>query len=173
MTNEFDNTPRVLFVDGLRELARLFETKPEIPLPSWQQDITLFVRDESAKEDLAAVARAIGSADKSYSDDLFELQKSFGGLLRLRVCAYRQQVCERVVIGTKIEPAHEIPAQEAKTVAAREVEVVEWRCTPLLSGGRADVEMPASQLELVSSSSSSQAALGAGDDFLDDSEIPF
>lgn len=155
-----DLTQRREFVEGLRDLASLFDTHEELQLPTWKQDINVFLHGD-VKQLMAAAAKALGCVDKSYGDELFELQRGFGALLQLRIIANRDEVCERVVIATKVEPAHIIPAQEEKFVPEREVEIVEWRCTPLLSGGHADVEVP-QEKQLV----------GSGQLLLED-DIPF
>jgi hypothetical protein len=146
---DLDITPRKEFVEGLRELARIFETT-ELQLPRWAQDITVFLYSNNVKQEMARSAHFIGRADKDYSDEVFQLTKKLGNLLTLRIMANREEVCERVVVGKKFEPEHVIPAKEEQFVPAREIEVVEWRCTPLLRSP-ASVEVPEPQLILPSS----------------------
>lgn len=118
------------FIQALRDLADFFEQHPDVPAPRWQQSISLFASYANPKADMAAVARAMGSAAKNYSDELVTLRKPFGEWLELTMHANRDEVCERVVVGTKIipaEPKRIIPAQPARTE-----DIVEWHCTPLL-----------------------------------------
>ena len=60
------------------------------------------------------------------------LSRSVGPIL-LELHGDREQVCERVVVGTKIEPEHSVPAAPEQVVPARTIELVEWRCGSLLS----------------------------------------
>lgn len=103
-------------IQGLRDMADFFDANPRIPPPRWQ---TLNVPCES-REDLAELAR-MTSWTKTYSEYYFALQKKFGGNLTLDVYVPREQVCRKVVTGTKV-----IPAVEAQP--EREVEVTEWVC---------------------------------------------
>jgi hypothetical protein len=113
-------------VKGLREVADFYEARPELELPS---DVRLQVFGAYAKEALQKVLRQVGGCEKDYSGGLLYVRKSFGKV-QLEFIASRDRVCERVAVGTKIEPAtkeYVIAAQPE-----REVEVVEWRCGPIL-----------------------------------------
>lgn len=131
---QLENRP--LLVDGLRKLADVFEQHPMLQVPTWKQDITVWVSNRDDDEDPDHVKntfkhflKVLGGTAKDTSDYTFELSWDFG-LIRLRLCTDRDNVCEKVVTGTKI-----LPATEAYTVEAqpeREEEVYEWRCTSLM-----------------------------------------
>ena len=123
MASEFDR--RAAYVSGLRELADFLEAHPELPKPSPCQ-INAFVTDKPA---LAMVARTPGVRwEKSISGNYFYLRVSFPGGHTYDVNVKRDQVCRKVVIGTRIEPAQ----------PEREVEEVQWVCDePLLAEGQA------------------------------------
>ena len=80
---------------------------------------------------IADLARRLGKSEKVYADNFFWLRHNFGSLVQLEVVSLRDVVCERVVTGTRVIPAqpeHTIPA-----IPEHEVEVVEWRCEPILA----------------------------------------
>jgi hypothetical protein len=135
---EISHLPKVReFISGLRELAAMYESHPELAVPDGKTfNLFCFAHSDreraEAKERVREVARAFGSAAKSYDDGYFNLKKQFSGGIVLEITTNRDAVCERVVVGTKIEPAREIPAQ---SIPEHEVEVVEWRCASILSEG--------------------------------------
>lgn len=151
-------TDRTAFAQGLRDLADALEAHPEIPLP--YQFLTARVhppRDldddrkrEYAKRRAAEIARAIpAKVDKQTFGSLFALTASFGPV-KLEVFFDREQVCERVVTGTRTvteeEPDPEEVEKLPKRTVTREVEDVEWRCPDSLLGsvnGDDDAELPA------------------------------
>lgn len=125
-----DTDERAEFARGLRELADFIEAHPDRPVPP---DIYAAVHISDTDE-LRAAVRAIGSADKEYSGDFFTAVRHFPGGIRYGVQAYREQVCERVVVGTETV---EVPDPEALAAVPRvtqEREIVEWRCEPVLAG---------------------------------------
>lgn len=110
------------FVQGLRELADFIDAHPDIPCP-YGEAHNAFVRD---KTQLGMIARAVGGRwDKNCTSQFFYIRREFAGGHSYEVNVSRDQVCRKVVTGTRIEPAQ----------PEREVEVVEWVCTePLLVG---------------------------------------
>lgn len=107
---------RAELIQGLRELATFLETHPEVPTPVYTA-LNVFVK---TREDLSAVAR-VGSWQKKSNDQFFWLSRAFAGdpqfpALTLDINVDRQQVCRRVVTGTKVVPAE----------PERIVEEVEW-----------------------------------------------
>lgn len=109
------------YITGLRELADFIEAHPELPSP-WGGGHNAFVEN---KADLANIARAGARWDKGVSGDYFYLRKQFSGGTTYEINVSRDQVCRKVVTGTRIEPAK--PEQE--------VETYEWVCDePLLAG---------------------------------------
>jgi hypothetical protein len=123
-------------VKGLRDLADLIEEKGlELPIPSSYYPTTfgfhLYESDRiPPKENLKRVAKVLGKAEKKYVFDDFRLTKDFGKYVRLSFATARDQICQKVVTGTKLVPKREvieIPNQFETE------EIVEWVCDePLL-----------------------------------------
>lgn len=113
---------RRAYVQGLRELASFVEAHPEIPLP-YAGAHNAFVQDKS---DLAIVAKACGGKwAKNATTDYFYISKAFSGGHSYEVNVSRENVCRKVVTGTRI-----IPAQPE-----REEDEIQWVCDePLLAG---------------------------------------
>ncbi len=135
-------TPQVereQYITGLRALVRALEADETLPLPqseiSWPvqiyDDETYAADDAAVKVALAKIARLMdGPAIKNYDDDeFFRMRGSIGGL-QIRAWAMRDQVCRKVVKGTK-EVTAEV-ATQFETVT-KTVEDVEWVCEPLLA----------------------------------------
>src|SRR6266581_2702793 len=113
---------REQYITGLRTLAAALEADETLPLP--QSEISWPVQiydDETYAADDAAV--------KNYGDEYFRMRGSIGGL-QIRPWAMRDQVCTRVVKGTK-EVTAEVPV--TFTTVTTTVEDVEWVCEPLLA----------------------------------------
>jgi hypothetical protein len=86
---------------------------------------------EQKREKLQDLARRLGTAEKQYSGDFFWLKKQFGDTVHFKVTSERVTVCERIVTGLKTIPAAPeciLPASPERTE-----EIVEWRCSPILS----------------------------------------
>jgi len=105
-------------IQGFRDLISWYEAHPDVPLP--ELTITNY-----ATSDCEATARALGTFEKSYADDLFTLKKMFGPI-EAKFYFMRDQVCVRRVVGTRKVEARTI------TYPAREEEIVEWDCQPIL-----------------------------------------
>jgi hypothetical protein len=132
--------PRAEFAAGLRAFADLIDANPDLPLPV--QDKFEWTVWPSAvadvKAEIARIRRLLpGRFDKNdtsdyYNSKYFELRGQLRGL-PLVISTYREQVCERVVVGTravtKTVPAPDAPMVEVTVT----VEDVEWRCHPLLA----------------------------------------
>ena len=114
------------YADSLRGIADWYEKHPEIPLPS---DETMTNYSVSTKEHAEALVRGLGGCEKNYDEDSFSITKKFG-TVKLRFYFSRSEVCRRVVVGTKIEPARIVPE---RVIPAKEVDIVEWECMPVLS----------------------------------------
>lgn len=100
------------FIAGLRGLAAYIEERPDLPVPPFGETLHVFLRD---KDQLQQVARAMGHADKEFSEDWVYLIRRFGNV-EVRFTIERQKICKRTVIGTR-----EVPA--------RTEEIVEWECS--------------------------------------------
>ena len=121
--SEKDLTEHEKFALGLRQLANFYEAHPEIPLP--YQDLHSYSLD--TKDDAAMLAKALGTFEKKYSDDLLIVSKKFQSV-NLKFYLTRDSVCTARVVGKKIEPEVYIPSQH---IPAREVDVIEWDCHAL------------------------------------------
>lgn len=133
---------------GFRALADMLDANPDladvgycfsyifeavnIPVDSREQIATL----------ARAGMRAGAKVDKHQDDNYAGVNISFGSV-GLHVYADRDEVCERIVVGTK-EVTEEVPDPEAlaavpKVTVTKVVEEVEWRCGSLLSPTPAQV----------------------------------
>jgi hypothetical protein len=119
------DSTRAAYIRGLREVAAFLEAHPDLPTPSYGGSLNAFV---STRADLAAIARVRGVKwEKSADPNYFYLQVHFAAGFSYDVNVQRDQVCRRVVTGTRIEPAK--PAQV--------VEEFHWVCDePLLTEAR-------------------------------------
>ena len=81
---------------------------------------------------LADTARALGQCNKVYDDTNITVSRQFSEQVTLAVFAPRARICRRVVLGDRILPARILPATAEVRIPASRVEIVEWRCDPLL-----------------------------------------
>lgn len=128
--------PRGEYIAGLRMLADLLEQHPELKTP--HGDIDVIPRGpEQSREQLAAWARALpGKKDKHIGEKLANLEGRLRGV-KVTVICYRDEVCERVVTGTR-EVTEEVPDPAALAAVptvtkTKVVEDVEWVCRPMLA----------------------------------------
>lgn len=115
----FDATKHAAVIQGMIDLAHWYEAHPEVPLP----DLTV---NNYVVSDFEATARALGSFEKVYSDDLFTIKKMFGPI-KAQFFFMREQVCTKRVVGKRSVPAQTIE------IPARDEEIVEWDCEPVLA----------------------------------------
>lgn len=127
---------------GLRAVADLLEEVPAAATILAGTKLLVPVMHESDPVALlAAIARAGaaqgGKVSKSYETKYANVDVTFGPVV-LQAYADREQVCERVVVGTETVTKK---VKDPKALAAvpeievtEEVEQVEWRCRPLLAG---------------------------------------
>lgn len=135
-------------IAGLRKMADWLENTPvEMPVPASlvgsvytgaMHDSRGIRHMMDSTIGMALIANAAGDVDKEVNSQLFKLVKDFGGGVKVEWVAYREAVCERVVVGTKIVPAE--PERVVAAVPERTEEVVEWKCPSLLKAA-ASVEM--------------------------------
>lgn len=118
-------------VAGLRACADWMEANPALPLP---YDPKLQIMSVDTKAEVAALARQMGRCEKTANESMFKVVKWFGPF-RVEGVVYREQICERIVVGTQTVVVPEVKAQPAR-VEVREV--VEWKCGSLMSS----VELP-------------------------------
>lgn len=119
-------TIRANRIQGIRELVDLLEAQPEIPMPvgfAWSNAYT-FEDSLPAKE----MARLMKPVNKRVTASFYQLEKKFTGGVTFKVNYDRENVCERVVTGTR-----EVPA-ETIHVKAHTEEIIEWICPDSLLG---------------------------------------
>ncbi len=110
------------YANALRRIADFVEVHPKISIPDTTNiDIYQWIE---GKEFLTEIARIFGTCKKDYGTTYSTVKKDFGGIF-LSATTYKEQVCERVVIGKKIVPEIIIPAS---LIPEHEEEIVEWKC---------------------------------------------
>ncbi|MFD9950856.1 hypothetical protein ACFWYW_19740 [Nonomuraea sp. NPDC059023] len=138
---------RAAYTAGLRALADILDANPDLPLPYAGTDSTLnwIELGDEARRGAAVFARLMpGAVEKSVSETAgqFYLEFTLHGL-NLRWIATREEMCERVVVGTHEveveEPDPDALALVPKIKRTEIVEDVEWQCRPVLAGERAEV----------------------------------
>lgn len=145
---------RATYIAGLRAVADLLESTPQLPLPSvaefdWSAGAeVIYGRAQDEREGMARLARLIpGTLAKNdpaaghYDERYFELAGNVGGM-PVRVWATRETVCERVVVGTKPVTRLVPPPGTRLVEVTEDVEVVEWQCRSLLAQTPATAEPP-------------------------------
>jgi hypothetical protein len=144
-----DVEARADFVQGLRDLADLYEEKKALPLPAYPIQVTLNgtvkenkegvyewnqeVDAEATKKNMKRIIRAMGRGkkEKQYTDWSFSCVKKFGDLIVLKAETKRDAVCRKVFTGNKIKHA---ASTQTYTTPERIEDEYEWVCDdPLLA----------------------------------------
>lgn len=120
------------WIDSAREMLDFLEARPTL-IPRWGGLIVY--PETSGAQELGLKARALGSSEKYASDSLIGAFRSFGCHV-VKVMDYRENVCERVQVGTKTEEVTvNEPPEDAEVidvrqtfVIRREVPVYKTRC---------------------------------------------
>ncbi len=135
---------RTEYTAGLRMLADLLDANPNLRLPgdgnSDYQPITVFVTNgEDQRANLAAWVRALPGKKTKKEEGTGGAYLGLRALLRglhFRVLADRDEVCERIVIGTREvtedRPDPALLAEIPLITTTRTEEIVEWRCSSIL-----------------------------------------
>ena len=126
------------YTKGLRQLADLLDANPDLSLPTqgaddWSPIDFYFTYGEDDKKALANFARIVpGTLNKDIGETFYKITGNLVGL-HIRALAYRNEVCERRVVGktTKVIPA--TPAIDAEPERIEFVDDVEWVCGSLLA----------------------------------------
>jgi hypothetical protein len=143
------------FVQGLRDAADFFEAHLALGLPN-EYDVAFHYYSQVAGVSVDTIgglnlfASIVGGHIKKDADESYYRLTADRGSFKVIAIAMRNNVCERVVVGTKIEPAHVIPAQPETEVPERVVEIYEYHCPTLtkpLPKPAIDGEPSASELE--------------------------
>ncbi|MFD9949996.1 hypothetical protein ACFWYW_28440 [Nonomuraea sp. NPDC059023] len=132
---------RAAYTAGLRALADILDANPDLPLPYDGDGKPLSFIEGIAAESrrgAAVFARVMpGPVEKSGTDSQFYLKAKLHGL-RVKWIATREEMCERIVVGTREveieEPDPEAVAALPKVKRVEVVEDVEWKCRPVLAG---------------------------------------
>lgn len=114
---------RTEVVKGLRELADIIEHS-DIELPDTATYLYVFVH---TVEELAQAAKLMKQAEKSATDDYYNVRRNFG-LINLEYTIARSQVCTARIVGTEtvIRDRIVVPAVVEKITEQRDK--VEWDC---------------------------------------------
>ena len=118
------------FVKQLRDLAQLIEER-DFDFEEANISSTNFFLFCKNKEAFGRNSKALGSFNKDASTSWLNSTKSFGENINLQVTIERNQVCEKVKVGTKIIPAKPAEVIPEKTIPAqeeREEDVYEYKC---------------------------------------------
>lgn len=117
-------TPRQKYIDSLRAFASFLEDHPLLALP-----ITHKLYVFPTNSEMALYAREMGKCRKSADENYFNLTRDFLPAIQYEPTWYRNQVCERVVVGQK-----EVTEDIVEVVGKRTVtkDVVEWKCPKVL-----------------------------------------
>lgn len=151
-TQSSDEKAVAEIADGLHQLADFISAHSEFALQlryvDWKHLVCLTI-DDDPREAMAAFIRA-GKASgatigKKYNDQWAGVIVRFGPQVALDVYAARDDVCERVVTGTR-EVTEEVPDPDAlakvpTTTVTKVVEDVEWKCRPLLDTERVEARL--------------------------------
>jgi hypothetical protein len=116
-------------VQDLRDLANFLEDRPEIAELCSDTNVNGWVY---SREAMALAARAFGKADKVIVGDYWMCLRRVFGTITLGINVPRQEVCRKVVTGTRVVPATILPAREKTFVPETVEEIFEWKCDPIL-----------------------------------------
>jgi len=119
---------RILFINGLHDLADFLHNHPDLPLP--YGDLSCWDHGAESIESASKIARALGTFEKKEGVSYLYLNKEFGPI-QLQYAFPRSAVCERVVVGTR-EVEREVTPTHDRVFEMVEEEIVEWKCPSLL-----------------------------------------
>jgi hypothetical protein len=112
-------TPRAEKIRAMRRLLTFVEANPELPLPYFSQ-LDAFAHLDDDGYEVKELTRIMSPCTKRGMGTFFTLIRDFGAGVMLHLNFPREDVCERVVIGTEEVPEKVIPAHVQ--------EIVEWKC---------------------------------------------
>lgn len=120
------------FIDGLLAVGRFYEGKPEAYYDGMKVTLCMYVEGRHARRALAGTARAFGEFEKSFDEKHIGISKQFSENVRVEVFALGRDVCQQIILGTRIEPPISLPATGAIYIPEVAVEVLGWKCDPAL-----------------------------------------
>lgn len=109
---------RAEYVKGLVAFSWL-QQHEDVPVPTY----CYFHYYASNEDKPAELLAKLGEFDKQYIGSEFTARKNFGPI-PYDICFDREKVCERRVVGIK--------HHEAMLIPARDEEIVEWDCKPVM-----------------------------------------
>ena len=118
-------TEREEFIMGLRQMADFFALNPEIPEPHYYGPYILI-----GASDVRPIAKRLRTFKKEYEGTDFYMVKHFGPHF-IKFWTSRENVCKKIVVGTKeipemiiaAKPEQIVPATEAQTIPAHIEEI--------------------------------------------------
>jgi len=120
---------------GLRALADFIDAHPDLPYPTYLRWPSVWC--PTSADEVAALIRAAKAAgipvEKRHSATQRNVAFQFGAV-KAEALVNKEEVCERVVVGQKVELVPD-PTYIPPDVPLVEqvVDVTEWRCLPLLA----------------------------------------
>lgn len=146
-----EDPSRAAWIGGMREVCDWLEAHPEVPLPyigahvsgSPLPSLPIYLHKwnpnkPDVRTQMATIARAMGKATKSPGlvDGTYIVWRAFDGVA-LYAQAERDEVCERIVVGTRevkdLVPDPERVAAVPLVEVTKTIEDVEWRCGSILA----------------------------------------
>lgn len=121
------STDRIAQIQGLRKLADWIEAHPELPKMDLDFSVYSFAGEEESKELATRFIKAMGTCEKIFDDTFFTLQKHFEDV-NLRLVFFRNNVCEKKVVGYKPVPERVLEARPAQVIPAHEEPIYEYIC---------------------------------------------
>src|SRR5207249_1104216 len=116
-------TNREKYIQGLRDIADFFESRPDLPIPDCGEDFHIWEKSLTTARERGL---QMSPCEKKYiGDSYFELLRQFGPHT-VRCVWDRDDVCERVQVGTKHVPEY--------VVKAHDEPVYEWNCSKPILG---------------------------------------
>lgn len=118
------------YLESIELLAAWCDQHPEIPVTCSGPYAHAFAKDrEQLTEWIRALSHGapIGSVRKEAGDAYAGAVRTFGSI-ELRVLCSRDQVCERIVVGTRPVEVPDPEIVAAAPLVTIDEEIVEWRC---------------------------------------------
>jgi len=124
------------YADNLRLIANFYDAHPGLPLPYNFERINL--SGVYGRTGLASVARIFGDCEKEAKNGFYYVKKRIGAVT-LTAYDWQANVCERVVVGTRLVRKELPTAFETKEEME---EIVEWKCPDSLLNGNGNEPDP-------------------------------